>query len=77
MFAGGGGGYIRFLNGRFQYIVYSAVGKDWGTKDGVAVERDGKLIRNFRCHNVPESKLGEEFFISAGLAVDPEEFSIP
>src|SRR5262249_41106627 len=28
MFAGGGGGYIRFLNGRYRYIVYTAIGKD-------------------------------------------------
>jgi len=77
MFSGGGGGYIRFLNGRYHYIVYTAIGKGWGTKDGVAVEKDGKLIRHFTCQDVPVSKIGEEFFSRAGLAADQEEFSLP
>lgn len=77
MFAGGGGGYIRFPNGRYQYIVYTAIGKDWGTKDGVAVEKDGKLIEHFTCQDVPVSEIGEEFFTRAGLPVDPKEFSVP
>ena len=59
MFAGGGGGYIRFLNGRYHYIVYTAIGKGWGTKDGVAVEKDGKLLTHFPCQDVPVSKLGK------------------
>jgi hypothetical protein len=77
MFAGGGGSYIRFLNGRYQYIAYSAMGKDWGTKDGVAVEKDGKLLRHFTCQDVPVSKLGEKLFIQAGLAEDQVEFVLP
>lgn len=39
MFSGGGGGYLRFINGEHQYIVYTAIGKGWGAKDGVAVEK--------------------------------------
>jgi len=77
MFAGGGGGYIRFINGRYHYIVYTAIGKGWGTKDGVAVEKDGKLLTHFTCRDVPVSKLGEDFFTQAGLAADPVEFSLP
>lgn len=77
MFAGGGGGYIRFLNGRYQYIVYTAIGKGWGTKDGVAVEKDGTLIKFFTCNDIPVSKIGAEFFARAGLAADQEEFSLP
>jgi hypothetical protein len=77
VFAGGGGGYIRFINGRYHYIVYTAIGKGWGTKDGVAVEKDGKLLTHFTCKDVPVSKLGEDFFAQAGLAVDPVEFMLP
>ena len=77
MFAGGGGGYIRFINGRYHYIVYTAIGKGWGTKDGVAVEKDGKLLTRFTCRDVPVSKLGEDFFTQAGLATDPVEFLLP
>jgi hypothetical protein len=77
MFAGGGGGYIRFFHGRYQYIVYSAIGRDWGTKDGVAVEKDGKLLRHFTCQDVPVSKLGEKLFTQAGLAEDQVEFVLP
>jgi hypothetical protein len=79
MFSGGGGAYLRFINGRYNYIVYTAIGKGWGTKDGVSVEKNHKLIANLKCQDVPTSKLGEDFFTSAGLTVDQEqdEFSLP
>lgn len=77
MFAGGGGSYLRFINGQYHYIVYTAIGKGWGVKDGVSVEKDNKLIANLRCQDVPVSKLSEEFFIHAGLATDENEFSLP
>jgi hypothetical protein len=77
MFAGGGGEYMRFLNGRYQYIVYTAIGKGWGTKDGVAVEKDGKSLAHLICQDVPVSKLGQDFFTQAGLAEDQAEFVLP
>ena len=77
MFTGGGGAYIRFINGRYHYIVYTAIGKGWGMKDGVAVTKDGKLLTHFTCRDVPVSKLGEDFFAQAGLATDPVEFLLP
>ena len=77
MFAGGGGGYIRFLNGQYHYIVYTAIGKGWGTKDGVVVKKDGKLLTHLTCQDVPVSKLGEDFFTQAGLATDQVEFVLP
>lgn len=39
MFSGGGSGYLRFIHGTYHYIVYTAIGKDWSTKDGVAIEK--------------------------------------
>ena len=77
MFAGGGGGYLRFVNGAHHYIVYTAIGKGWGAKDGVAVEKNGQLVTNLECRDVPVSELGEEFFNRAGLPVDQYEFQIP
>ncbi len=77
MFAGGGGGYLRFINGAHHYIVYTAIGKGWGEKDGVAVEQNGQLVVNLECRDVPRSELSEEFFNRAGLAVDQHEFGIP
>jgi hypothetical protein len=77
MFSGGGGAYLRFINGPYHYIVYTAIGKGWGTKEGVAVEKDNKLISNIKCKDVPISTLGEAFFTSAGLTADENEFSLP
>lgn len=77
MFSGGGGGYLRFINGRYNYIVYTAIGKGWGTKDGVSVEQDNKLIANSKCRDVPVSIMGEVFFSRAGLASDKNEFELP
>ncbi len=77
MFAGGGGGYLRFINGPYHYIVYTAIGKDWGAKDGVAVEKNNQLIANLECQDIPASKLNEEFFTYAGLSADQNEFQIP
>ncbi len=77
MFAGGGGGYLRFITGDYNYIVYTAIGKGWGAKDGVAVEKDHRLVAKLECQDIPVSKLGEEFFNRAGLSIDQHEFLIP
>ena len=77
MFAGGGGGYLRFINGQHHYIVYTAIGKGWGERDGVAVEENGQRIANLECRDVPLSKLSEEFFSHANLPADRDEFRIP
>lgn len=77
MFAGGGGGYLRFINGNYHYIVYTAIGKGWGAKDGVAIEKDQQLMASLACQDVPISKLSEEFFTHTGLPIDQTEFLIP
>ena len=77
MFSGGGGGYLRFFNGAYHYVVYTAIGKGWGPKDGVAMEKNGRLVANLECRDVPVSELSEEFFNRAGLSVDQHEFQIP
>lgn len=77
MFSGGGGAYLRFINGGYSYIVYTAIGKGWGTKEGVVVEKDHKQISSLKCLDVPDLKLGEDFFASAGLVADQDEFELP
>lgn len=77
MFAGGGGAYLSFNRGAISYVVYTAIGKGWGTKDGIAVERKGKTIAHFDCKDVPVSEMGEAFFTRAGLPEDPQEFELP
>jgi hypothetical protein len=77
MFSGGGGAYLRFINGKYNYIVYSAIGRGWGTKDGVSVEKDNKMITHSKCRDVPISILGEDFFSRAGLGSDGNEFELP
>ena len=77
MFSGGGGSYLRFIKGRNNYIVYTAIGKGWGTKDGVSVEQDNKLVANLKCQDVPVSIVGDDFFSRAGLATDQNEFELP
>ena len=77
IFAGGGGAYLRFIKEQYHYVVYTAIGKGWGAKDGVAVEKNSQLITHLECQDIPVSKLNEEFFSRAGLSVDQDEFQIP
>lgn len=77
MFSGGGGAYIRFIKDQFSYVVYTAIGKGWGTKDGVAVEKNKKISSNFKCKDVPTSMLNADFFKKAGIPEDPDEFELP
>lgn len=77
VFAGGGGAYLKFVRYPFNYIVYTAIGRGWGQKAGVAVEKDGKLMANFPCRGAPSSELGPEFFGRAGIPDDKEAFDLP
>lgn len=77
MFSGGGGAYLRFNSGATSYLVYSAIGKGWGTKDGIAVERNGKTVAHIDCKDVPVSLMGEAFFTRAALPEDAQEFELP
>lgn len=74
MLAGGGGDYLRFTKGQTAYIIYSASTKS-ADKEGVAVEKDGKVIANVACSQPATSDL------SGGAAraanTDPNAFSLP
>jgi hypothetical protein len=77
VFAGGGGAWLAFHRSRFRYIVYSAVGRGWHEKAGVAVEKNGRLLANLRCRGTPVSELGPDFFSSAGIPDDEKPFDLP
>ncbi len=76
-FSGGGGAYLRFPAGDYEYIVYTAIGKGWGEKDGVAIEQKRKRRGHVSCTDEPVSKMGVEFFTRAGLSEDKDEFELP
>jgi hypothetical protein len=76
-FSGGGGAYLRFPTGDYEYIVYTAIGKGWGEKDGVAIEQKGKRRAHVSCTDEPVSKMGVDFFTKTGLSEDKGEFELP
>jgi hypothetical protein len=77
MYSGGGGAHLRFPKADYEYVVYTAIGKGWGIKEGVAVQKAGKLVANVPCKNAAESKLGSDWFDKAGLVADEQEFELP
>lgn len=76
-YSGGGGAYLAFENPPYRYIVYTAIGRGWGEKAGVAVEKDGKLVSNLPCAGEPTSELGPDLFSSAGIPGDSKGFDLP
>jgi hypothetical protein len=77
VFAGGGGAWLAFHRSAYRYIVYSAVGRGWHEKAGLAVEKGGRLLANLRCRGMPVSELGPDFFSSAGISDDETPFDLP
>jgi hypothetical protein len=77
VFSGGGGDYLRFKAGDYDYVVYTAIGKGWGEKDGVAIEKNGKRLSHVSCKDEPVSKLGVDFSTKAGLKEDKSDFDLP
>jgi hypothetical protein len=61
----------------YRYVVYTAIGRGWGEKSGVAVEKNGKLASNFRCMQEPVSELGSDLFSKGGFPSDPDGFDLP
>ena len=81
-FAGGGGVWMRFRKGPLAYVVFSGSGK-WGPhgetreKQGVVVERDGKLVANLPCSGKPASILGPDWLAKMGVKSNGEHFDFP
>jgi hypothetical protein len=77
MFSGGGGAFLAFTNVPYRYIVYSAVGRGWGSKAGVIVEKGGKRVTSLACKGKATSGLGPDLFSKAGIEVDDGSFEVP
>lgn len=73
---GGGGVYVRFSAGDFDYVVYSMVNAR-GEQDGVVVEQGGKRLSSFKCGGRVSSMLGPRVFDRAGLSHDARPFTPP
>jgi hypothetical protein len=76
-FSGGGGAFLAFARARHRYVVYSAVGRGWGSKAGAVVEKDGKRIAILACRGEAMSQLGPDLFSRAGIAPADEDFELP
>ena len=76
-FAGGGGAYLAFTNGPYRYVVYTAIGRGWGEKAGVVVEKNGKRVASLPCKGKETSELGPDLFAKAGIAEDTAGFDLP
>lgn len=76
-FAGGGGAYLRFIRKRYHYIVYTAIGRGWGEKSGVSVEKNGQRLSNFICRDQPISELGTDLWEQIGITKDTNDFDLP
>jgi hypothetical protein len=77
VFAGGGGAWLAFHRPPFRYVIYTAIGRGWHERAGVAVEKDGRLLTNLRCRGAEISELGPDFFSRAGIADDDRPFDLP
>ena len=76
-FSGGGGAYLSFAKEPYRYVVYTAIGKGWGQKAGVVVEKGGKRLTSLPCTDKETSDLGPDLFARAGIAEDPASFDVP
>jgi hypothetical protein len=77
VFSGGGGAFLAFTNTPYRYIVYSAVGRGWGSKAGVVVEKYGKQIAKLACKGKAMSEIGPDLFAKAGIERADESFEMP
>lgn len=81
-FSGGGGSWLRFRNGDYRYVVYSGIGR-WGEngetveKQGVVVERGGRVVADLPCTGPLTSELGPDWFEQTGVSGDDEGFDFP
>ncbi len=76
-YSGGGGAFLAFTRSDHRYIVYAALGNGWGTKAGVAVEKNGKRIANISCKDSPASEIGPDLFSEAGIELIDDSFELP
>jgi hypothetical protein len=76
-YAGGGGAYLVFSSAPYRYVVFTAIGRGWGTKAGVVVEKSGKRVATLACKAEETSELGPDLFARAAIPEDPGGFELP
>jgi hypothetical protein len=81
-FSGGGGSWLRFAHGQSTYTIYSGIG-NWGpkgekmTKEGLQVERAGKVVVTLKCLDKPVGVLGPDWFEKMGIKDNNQDFDFP
>ena len=75
-YSGGGGTYLRFINGNYGYVLYSAIGRGW-EKEGLSIEKNGKIFSNMYCKGRVTSNLEPDLFEKANIPLDSIGFEIP
>lgn len=75
--SGGGFAYVRFANGSYEYFVYSAVSGRWGTKSGVAVDKDGARVAVRRCDAAHPGEFADGLIGRDGLPRGDTHFELP
>ena len=80
-FSGGGGAWLRFVNGPYSYTVYSAIGR-WGAggapadKAGVLVEKSGIRVSHVRCTG-GDTGVDAGWMEAVGVRPDARGFDLP
>lgn len=77
IFSGGGGAFLAFADSPYRYVVYSAIGRGWGERAGVVVEKEGRRITHLPCVGPATSELGPDLFSAAGITVADDGFVLP
>lgn len=75
-YSGGGGAYLKFVNGTYVYVVYTGIGRGWA-KQGMVINEGKNEIARYSCTNPWASEIGPDLFQITGLQVDPYGFEIP
>ena len=76
-FSGGGGAFLAFAHPPYRYVVYTAIGRGWGARAGVVVEKEGRRITHLPCVGPATSELGPDLFSAAGITVADDGFVLP
>ena len=77
MYSGGGGAWLAIANGPYRYVVYSAIGRGWGIREGLVVQKNGRQVAHLPCQGETVSELGSARFADIGITEDEQEFELP
>jgi hypothetical protein len=75
-YSGGGGAYLKFINGTYSYVVYTGIGRGW-QKQGLVIQDGRNEISRYACKDSWISQMGPNIFNQAGLNQDRSGFEIP